>query len=57
MLIDTASTIAASKIIHKLKQFNLPDISYITHKYHESFIPNSTLHTKEDMPSLELSIS
>jgi len=34
-----------------------PDIGYIALKYRESFIPNSTLHIKEDIPGLELPIS
>lgn len=34
-----------------------PDIGYITSKYHETFTPNSTIHTKENMLGLELVIS
>ncbi len=34
-----------------------PDIGYITLKYHETFTPNSTIHTKENMLGLELVIS
>ena len=33
------------------------DIISITSKYHENFIPNSTIHTKENMLGLELPIS
>jgi len=34
-----------------------PDIGYITSKYHETFTPNSTIHTKENILGLELVIS
>ena len=34
-----------------------PDIGYITFKYHQTFTPNSTIHTKENMLGLELVIS
>jgi glyoxylase-like metal-dependent hydrolase (beta-lactamase superfamily II) len=33
-----------------------PDVGYVARKYHEFFIPNSTLHTKEGMINLELPI-
>jgi len=34
-----------------------PEVEYITSKYHETFTPNSTIHTKENMIGLELVIS
>lgn len=34
-----------------------PDIGYITRKYHETFIPNSTMITKANILDLELPIS
>ncbi len=34
-----------------------PDIGYITRKYHETFIPNSTMITKANIIDLELPIS
>ena len=33
------------------------DIAYIASKYHKSFTPKSTMHTKENMLGLELLIS
>ncbi|MHA1689407.1 MAG: MBL fold metallo-hydrolase [Promethearchaeota archaeon] len=33
-----------------------PSLKYIAEKYHETFIPNSTIHTKENMKGLELVI-
>jgi glyoxylase-like metal-dependent hydrolase (beta-lactamase superfamily II) len=34
-----------------------PDIGYITSKYHETLTPNSTIHTKENILGLELTVS
>ena len=34
-----------------------PDINALTLKYHETFMPNSTIHTKDNMLGLELVIS
>jgi hypothetical protein len=31
-----------------------PSIEYIASKYHEKFIPNSTIHTKENLLGLNL---
>ncbi|MFX1346692.1 MAG: hypothetical protein ACFFBC_15685, partial [Promethearchaeota archaeon] len=33
-----------------------PDVKYIAERYHNAFIPNSTVHTKENLMGIELMI-
>jgi len=44
------------KTKESIKQWYIenPSIDYIASKYHETFIPNSTIHTKENLLGLQL---
>ena len=58
------------KILNEMEEFHFnakkslikwynenPSIEYITLKYHETFIPESTIHTKENILGLQLLIT